>query len=47
MAGQWITVNTSRLSHADLDEREKLDDGDPAELALQYKAIVENKAWLQ
>ena len=41
-----LRCNASRLSHAELDECETLDDGDPAELALQYKAIVANMPWL-
>ena len=31
-----LRANASRLSHAELDEAEELDDGDPAELAAQY-----------
>jgi len=35
-----IRANASRMSHAELDEAEKLDDGDPLELASQYAAIL-------
>jgi S-methylmethionine-dependent homocysteine/selenocysteine methylase len=35
-----IRANASRMSHAELDEAEELDDGDPAELASQYAALV-------
>jgi homocysteine S-methyltransferase len=38
--------NASRLSHAELDECEELDDGDPEELAGQYKAITQTMPWL-
>lgn len=41
-----LRCNASRLSHAELDECETLDDGDPAELARQYKAIVTKLPWL-
>jgi len=41
-----MRCNASRLSHAELDECETLDDGDPAELAQQYKAIVAKMPWL-
>lgn len=34
-------ANASRLSHADLDESEFLDDGDPAEIGLQFAALRE------
>ena len=50
--GDWarrihgIRCNASRLSHAELDECEELDDGDPAELAGQYKAITQTMPWL-
>ncbi|GGC79334.1 homocysteine S-methyltransferase [Tersicoccus solisilvae] len=33
-------VNASRLSHADLDEAEALDDGDPAELAADHRRLA-------
>ena len=41
----WITrirgirANASRMSHAELDEAEELDAGDPAELGAQYSAL--------
>ena len=41
-----LRCNASRLSHAELDECETLDDGDPEELAQQYKAIVAKMPWL-
>lgn len=41
-----IRCNASRLSHAELDECEVLDDGDPVELANQYKAITDTMPWL-
>jgi homocysteine S-methyltransferase len=41
-----LRCNASRLSHAELDECEVLDDGDPVELAEQYKALFERMPWL-
>ncbi|MEE8078018.1 MAG: homocysteine S-methyltransferase family protein [Pseudomonadales bacterium] len=41
-----LRCNASRLSHAELDECEVLDDGDPEELAGQYKAIKTTMPWL-
>lgn len=41
-----IRCNASRLSHAELDECEVLDDGDPLELASQYKEISTKMPWL-
>ena len=41
-----LRCNASRLSHAELDECEVLDDGDPDELAEQYKAITLTMPWL-
>jgi homocysteine S-methyltransferase len=41
-----LRCNASRLSHAELDECEVLDDGDPEELARQYKAIKLTMPWL-
>jgi len=41
-----LRCNASRLSHAELDECEVLDDGDPEELAAQYKVITETMPWL-
>ncbi len=34
-----VRANASRMSHAELDEAEELDDGDPAELGLQYRDL--------
>ena len=50
--GDWaerirgLRCNASRLSHAELDECEVLDDGDPVELAADYQAIVKTMPWL-
>jgi homocysteine S-methyltransferase len=41
-----LRCNASRLSHAELDECDVLDDGDPVELANQYKAITNTMPWL-
>jgi homocysteine S-methyltransferase len=41
-----LRCNASRLSHEELDECEVLDDGDPVELASQYKAITTLMPWL-
>jgi S-methylmethionine-dependent homocysteine/selenocysteine methylase len=41
-----LRCNASRLCHAELDECEALDDGDPVELANQYKAITTTMPWL-
>ncbi len=41
-----LRCNASRLSHAELDECEVLDEGDPEELASQYKAIRSTMPWL-
>jgi homocysteine S-methyltransferase len=46
-AGPWreriggIRANASRKSHAELDEAETLDDGDPADLAERYRELRE------
>lgn len=37
-----LRANASRLSHAELDEMEVLDDGDPAELAVGCHALAEH-----
>jgi homocysteine S-methyltransferase len=34
-----IRANASRMSHEELDDAEELDDGDPAELAREYRAL--------
>jgi S-methylmethionine-dependent homocysteine/selenocysteine methylase len=36
-----IRANASRMSHAELDEAEQLDDGDPDELGAQYRELRE------
>jgi len=36
---QGVRANASRKSHAELDEAEELDDGNPTELAAQYRAL--------
>jgi homocysteine S-methyltransferase len=36
-----IRANASRMSHAELDEAEELDDGNPAELASDYLGLLE------
>ena len=36
-----LRANASRLSHAELDEAEELDEGDPAELADRYRELRE------
>ncbi|HEX4902440.1 MAG TPA: homocysteine S-methyltransferase family protein [Acidimicrobiales bacterium] len=44
---QLLRANASRMSHAELDESEELDDGDPDELAGQYRALLEAHPHLQ
>ena len=45
--GNWtrrirgLRANASRMSHAELDNRETLDDGDPVELGNQYRDLLE------
>ena len=45
LEGPWLErlgglrVNASRMSHAELDEAEELDEGDPAELAERHRAL--------
>ena len=41
-----LRCNASRLSHAELDACEALDDGDPGELGRQYRAILEQMPWV-
>ena len=36
-----IRANASPLSHAELDEAEELDDGNPAELAADYRGLLD------
>ena len=51
-AGDWrkrirgIRANASRCSHAELDESDTLDDGNPAELAEQYAQLRDRMPWL-
>ena len=42
-----LRANASRLSHAELDEAEELDDGDPVELAGQYADLLRAHPHLQ
>ena len=44
---ELLRANASRASHAELDEAEELDDGDPAELADQYAQLVERHPHLR
>lgn len=41
-----IRCNASRMSHAELDQSEVLDDGDPAELAADYGRLKSAMPWL-
>jgi homocysteine S-methyltransferase len=41
-----MRCNASRMSHAELDACEVLDDGDPVELGDQYRKLVERMPWL-
>ena len=41
-----LRCNASKMSHAELDEAEVLDDGDVHELASDYRALVEKMPWL-
>ena len=41
-----LRCNASRLSHAELDECEVLDEGDPVELGQQYAEFKERMPWL-
>jgi S-methylmethionine-dependent homocysteine/selenocysteine methylase len=41
-----IRCNASRMSHAELDECELLDDGDAAELAASYRELKQAMPWL-
>jgi S-methylmethionine-dependent homocysteine/selenocysteine methylase len=40
-----LRCNASRLSHAELDECEVLDEGNPVELARQYQAMAQRMPW--
>jgi S-methylmethionine-dependent homocysteine/selenocysteine methylase len=50
--GSWthrihgLRCNASRMSHAELDEAEVLDDGDPEELADGYRALLDSMPWV-
>lgn len=44
---QLLRANASRMSHAELDEADELDDGDPDELASQYRALLAAHPHLQ
>ncbi len=52
VAGAWtrrirgVRCNASRMSHAELDECEVLDAGDPAELASDYRDLKSTLPWL-
>ena len=47
LAGDWtariggVRANASRMSHAELDEAEELDDGDPQEFGALHQALVD------
>jgi len=41
-----LRCNASRLSHAELDQCEVLDDGNPKELASQYSELIKRMPWL-
>jgi homocysteine S-methyltransferase len=41
-----IRCNASRMSHAELDEAEVLDDGDIGELAAGYRVLVDTMPWM-
>ncbi len=41
-----VRCNASRLSHAELDECEELDAGDPVELGEQYRSLFARMPWL-
>jgi len=41
-----IRCNASRLSHEELDACKVLEDGDPVELASQYKSLSTRMPWL-
>lgn len=41
-----LRCNASRCSHAELDECETLDDGDPLELAGLYKQLLQRLPWI-
>jgi len=41
-----LRCNASRLSHAQLDACETLDDGNPGEFGRQYRAILERMPWV-
>ena len=44
---ELVRANASRASHAELDEAEQLDDGDPAELGALYAALLRSHPHLR
>ncbi|MDX1405798.1 MAG: homocysteine S-methyltransferase family protein [Woeseiaceae bacterium] len=44
---QGIRANASRLSHAELDEMDVLDDGDPQEFGESYRQLADRMPWLR
>lgn len=44
---ELVRANASRASHAELDEAEQLDDGDPIELGLLYARLLESHPHLR
>ena len=41
-----LRANASTKSHAELDEAEELDEGDPADLGARYAALAEKLPWV-
>jgi S-methylmethionine-dependent homocysteine/selenocysteine methylase len=41
-----LRANASKRSHAELDEAEELDEGDPADLGARYAALAETLPWV-
>ena len=41
-----VRCNASRMSHAELDQAEVLDDGDIYELADGYRGLIDSMPWL-
>ncbi|MGI9289454.1 MAG: homocysteine S-methyltransferase family protein, partial [Pseudomonadales bacterium] len=41
-----LRCNASRCSHAELDEAEELDAGDPQELGQQYRSLITKMPWV-
>lgn len=42
-----IRANASRMSHAELDAAEDLDIGDPQDLAMRYRQILDHMPWVR